>query len=98
LTNIGETIIVLIIAFGIGYIDDVTGPQTYYYKDTIVTVYEKYQCPTYCAIDHHHYVSIDSINTNGMYVCESELGKKYKEEKKKAKQLPQTMVAYDIEE
>ena len=96
--NLIETLICVIIAFSIGYIDDVTGPQEYHYKNTIVSVYDKYQCPTYCAVDHYHYVSIDSITTKGMYVCESELGEKYKAKKKQPKQLPQTMVAYDIEE
>ena len=46
-------------AFLIGYIGDVTGPQTYQYKDEIVVVYDKYQCPTYCAINHNHYVHYD---------------------------------------
>jgi hypothetical protein len=45
-------------------------------------VYKKYQCPTYCGIEHSHYVYFESEN-GGMTINESELGKKFKEEKKK---------------
>ena len=46
----------ILIAFAIGYIDDVTGPQPHYYENEIVIVDKKYQCPTYCGVDHNHSV------------------------------------------
>ena len=69
-------------AFLIGYIDDATGPKAYHYKSQIVIVYEKYQCPTYCGVDHSHYVYFEG-ESNGMVIEKSELGKKYKPPKKK---------------
>ena len=51
-----STILMLAIAIAIGYIDDVTGPQPHHYKGGIVIVDKKYQCPTYCGIDHNHSV------------------------------------------
>ena len=72
-------------AFLIGYIGDVTGPQTYQYKDEIVVVYDKYQCPTYCAINHNHYVHYDKNITknNKMHINKCDLGTKIKKNHKK---------------
>ena len=70
------------LAFLIGYVDDATGPQPHYYKDTIVVVDKKYQCPTYCGVNHHHSVYFKD-QSNGMVVEKSELGKRYKPPKKK---------------
>ena len=66
----------------IGYIDDVTGPQTHYYKDTIVVVDKKYQCPNYCGVRHHHSVYFEG---DGMVIDKNQLGKKYKKNKKSKK-------------
>ena len=65
----------IIIAFMIGYIDDVTGPQKHQYQDTIVVVDKKYQCPNYCEVRHYHSVYFEG---NGMVIDESKLGKKSK--------------------
>ena len=70
----------IIIAFAIGYIDDVTGPQPYYYQGEIEIVDKKYQCPTYCWVNHSHSVYFDS-DSNGMIIDKNLLGKKYKEKK-----------------
>ncbi len=75
-------LIMIGLAFLIGYIDDVTGPQTHHYKDTIVVVDKKYQCPKYCGVNHHHSVYFEN-QSNGMVVDKDELGKKYKPPKKK---------------
>ena len=72
----------IIIAFAIGYIDDVTGPQPYHYQDTIVIVDEKYQCPKHCAVSHYHSVFYEGY---GMIIDKNQLGKKYKEKKSKKK-------------
>ena len=47
-----------------------------------MVVYEKYQCPTYCKINHSHYVYYES-ETDGMVINKSELGKKIREKKNK---------------
>ena len=70
----------LIIAIAIGYIDDVTGPQEYYYQDGVVNVYKKYQCPTYCAVNHPHFVYYNS-DTDGIVIDKNQLGKKVKKKK-----------------
>ena len=72
----------IILAFTIGYIDDVMGPQPYHYQDTIVIVDKKYQCPKHCAIHHQHSVYYDGY---GMTVDKNQLGKKYKEKKNRKK-------------
>ncbi len=56
-----ETIVVIGIAFLIGFINEKNKPKEYYYENRIVTVYDKYQCPTYCQTDHFHYVHFDSL-------------------------------------
>ena len=76
-----EDLIMVGLAFLIGYIDDVTGPQAHYYENQIVVVYKKYQCPTYCAVDHNHYVYFSS-DSNGMTIDEERLGPRYKPPKK----------------
>ena len=68
------------ISISIGYIDDITGPQTYYYGNEIVIVYEKYQCPKYCEVNHSHYVYYNSL-TNGMVIDKNHLGEKFKTKK-----------------
>ena len=75
-------LIMIALAFLIGYVDDATGPQPHHYKDTIVVVDKKYQCPKYCGVNHHHSVYFED-HSNGMVVEKSELGKRYKPPKKK---------------
>ena len=72
----------IILAFTIGYISDVTGPQKHYYEDEIVVVDKIYQCPNYCKVNHHHSVYFEG---NGMVIEKSKLGKKVKEKKKSRK-------------
>ena len=79
--DIIETLILVGIAYVIGFVSDRTGPQEYYYENKIVTVYKKYQCPTYCEANHFHYVYFDSTLT-GMYINKSKIGKRYKPPKK----------------
>tara|TARA_B100000131_G_C17686288_1_gene438670 strand:- start:239 stop:493 length:255 start_codon:yes stop_codon:yes gene_type:complete len=74
-------LIMVALAFLIGYIDDVTGPQPYHYGEEIVIVDKKYQCPTYCGVNHSHSVYFKN-ETIGMFVDKEKLGKKYKEPKK----------------
>ena len=69
------------LAFLIGYIQNETGPQEYEYKNHIVVVDKKYQCPKHCAVNHHHKVYFNS-ETGGMIISEDELGKKIKSRKK----------------
>ena len=65
----------IVLAFTIGYIDDVTGPQPYHYQDTIVVVDKKYQCPKHCAVSHYHSVFYEGY---GMTIDKNNLGKKVK--------------------
>jgi len=74
--DITETLIVLGVAILIGLVDEKTKPKEYYYENRIVTVYKKYQCPTYCEVDHFHYVYFDST-LKGMYINKSKIGKRY---------------------
>jgi len=76
--------VLIILAFVIGYIDDITGPQQYNYEDKIVNVYEKYQCPKYCDAYHPHFVYYNS-STNGIVIEKSLLGEKIKRKKNKKK-------------
>ena len=80
--DIIETLIIIGIAVTIGFVNDKTKPQEYYYKNGIVTVYKKYQCPIYCEADHFHYVYFDSTLV-GMYINKSKIGKRYNPPKKK---------------
>ena len=83
--DITQTIIIIGIASLIGFISDKVKPKEYYYEDRIVTVYKKYQCPTYCETDHFHYVYFDSlmVNHGNMCIDKDKLGKRYKENDKK---------------
>ena len=72
------------LAFLIGYIGDVTGPQHHHYLDKTVNVYKKYQCPKYCKIIHPHFVYYNSF-TNGIVIEKSLLGEKIKAKKNKKK-------------
>tara|TARA_Y100000361_G_scaffold138616_1_gene140969 strand:- start:469 stop:720 length:252 start_codon:yes stop_codon:yes gene_type:complete len=77
-------LIMVVLAFLIGYLDDVTGPQKHHYENEIVIVDKKYQCPKHCAVHHHHSVYY-SPESNGMVIEKELLGKKVKEKKKKRK-------------
>jgi len=77
-------LIMVVLAFAIGYIDDATGPRLYHYEGSIVNVYKKYQCPKYCEINHPHFVYFNS-HTNGIVIEKSLLGKKIKTKKPKRK-------------
>ena len=72
------------LAFLIGYLNDTYGPQPYHYKKQIVIVDKKYQCPTHCAIKHNHSVYFDG-ESNGMIIDKNQLGKKYKKKKNRKK-------------
>ena len=80
--DIIETLIIIGILSVIGFVNEKTKPQEYYYENRIVTVYEKYQCPIYCEVDHYHYVYFDSlmVNKGGMCIDKEKLGEKYKED------------------
>ena len=75
-------LVLIVLAFTIGYISDNTGPQKYHHQGTIVVVNEKYQCPKHCGVMHHHSVYFEDQSI-GMFVYEEQLGKKHKEEKKR---------------
>ena len=79
-----ETIVIIGIAFLIGFINDKNKPKEYYYENRIVTVYDKYQCPIYCEVKHHHYVYYDRtvVEPGQMYIDSSKIGEKYKSPKK----------------
>jgi hypothetical protein len=70
----------VVLAFLIGYIDDANGPKPYYYKNQIVIVDKKYQCPTYCGVNHNHSVYFES-DSDGMIIDKNQLGKRFKEKK-----------------
>ena len=72
------------LAFLIGYLDDIYGPQPYHYKNQIVIVDKNYQCPTYCGVNHRHHVYFETDSFR-MIVDKSELGKKVKEKKNNKK-------------
>ena len=78
--DILETLILIVIFSIIGLVNEKTKPQEYYYENGIVTVYKKYQCPTYCETDHYHYVYYDSaiVGHGQMYVDKDKLQKKSK--------------------
>ena len=79
--NGNEDLIILILAFTLGYIQNNTGPQEYEYQNEIVVVDKNYQCPTYCAVNHNHKVYFNS-ETGGIIINEEELGEKIKSRKK----------------
>ena len=59
----------------LGYLDDLILPKYYFYEDTIVGVYKKYQCPTHCGVNHPHLVYYDREITGyyHMYIDKSKL-------------------------
>jgi len=77
-----NTLITIGIAFLIGFVNDKTKPKMYHYKDSIVTVYKKYQCPKYCKVNHYHYVHYDStiVHDDGMIIDKEFLEEEYKED------------------
>ena len=77
-----ETAVIIGIAFLLGFINEKNKPKEYYYENRIVTVYDKYQCPIYCEVDHYHYVYYDSILVGHGRQCidKEKLGEKHKED------------------
>ena len=77
-----ETLILIGIFSVIVFIKEKIKPKEYYYENRIVTVYKKYQCPTYCEADHFHYVYFDSllVGHDRMCIDKEKLGEKYKED------------------
>jgi hypothetical protein len=73
-------LIAVVLAFLIGYIDDINSPKPYNYENQIVIVDKKYQCPTYCGVNHNHSVYYNSL-TNGMVIDKNQLGERIKEKK-----------------
>ena len=80
--DIIETLIIIGIASVIGFVNDKTKPQEYYYENGIVTVYKKYQYPNYCQVDHFHYVYFDStiVEEGQMCIDKDKLGRKFKKD------------------
>ena len=78
-------LIFLGLAFLIEFISERVGPQEYYYKEEIVVVYDKYQCPIGCGIKHNHYVYYDKNITGNyrIYINQGDLDKKNKKNSKK---------------
>ena len=70
-------LIMLVLACLIGYIDDINSPQAYHYENQIVMVDKKYQCPTYCGVNHNHYVYFEGVSS-GMIIDKNQLGDRYK--------------------
>ena len=87
--GITETIIILGIAFTIGFVNDKTKPKEYYYEDRIVTVYKKYQCPEYCQVNHFHYVYFDSliVEPGQMLIDKEKLGEEHKKDDRKMEEV-----------
>ena len=79
-----STIAQIALAFLIGYLDDIYGPQPHHYKNQVVIVDKKYQCPTYCGVNHNHSVYFES-DSNGMIVDENQLGERFKIKKNRKK-------------
>ena len=80
--DIIETLIIIGIAVVVGFVNEKTKPKEYYYENRIVTVYKKYQCPTYCEADHFHYVYFDSslVGHDRQCINKDKLGKRYIED------------------
>ena len=80
--DIIQTLILIGIFSVIGFVNEKTKPQEYYYENRIVTVYKKYQCPHYCEVDHHHYVYYDStlVGVGRQCIDKEKLGEKHKED------------------
>ena len=73
-------LILMGLAFLIGYLNDNVGPQPYHYQNKIVIVDKNYQCPKNCGVNHNHSVYYNS-SKNGMVIDKNQLGKKFKEKK-----------------
>ena len=73
----GSDLILLGLAFLIGFINDANGPKEYHYQNHIVVVYKKYQCPKNCEVNHYHYVYYNSV-TDGLVIDKDKVGKRYK--------------------
>ena len=71
----------MVLASLIGYFTNEKGPREYYYQNEIVIVDKKYQCPSYCAIDHPHHVYFEGHNNN-MIINKNQLGEKINRKKK----------------
>ena len=71
----------------LGYLDDLILPKYYFYEDTIVGVYKKYQCPTHCGVNHPHLVYYDREITGNhfMYIEKSDLKERYTKKRHKKK-------------
>ena len=76
------------LAFLIGYLDDIYGPHLYHYENQVVMVDRNYQCPTHCDVNHNHHVYFES-DSHRMIIDKDSLGKRVKEKKirKKNKSL-----------
>ena len=81
--DIIETLILIGIFSVIGFVNEKTKPQEYYYENRIVTVYKKYQCPMQCEVDHFHYVYFDSliVEPGQMLIDKEKIGEKYKNDR-----------------
>ena len=77
----------IILVVLLGYLDDLILPKYYFYEDTIVGVYKKYQCPTHCSVEHHHLVYYDREITGyyHMYIDKSKLKEKYSKKRHEKK-------------
>ena len=75
-------LILIVIAFLVGFLNDKYGPQNYHYKETQVVLDKKYQCPKHCDVNHYHSVYFET-ETDGMTIEKNKLGKKIKKKKKK---------------
>jgi len=76
MVSINIDLVMITLAFLIGFINDQLSPQIYNYQGTKVVINKEYQCPTYCKTNHFHNVYFTS-NT-GMVVDKNKLGKKNK--------------------
>ena len=87
--DITETIIIIVIAFTIGFVSDKIEPKEYYYEDRIVTVYKQYQCPKYCEVRHFHYVYFEDMmdSKDKMCIDRERLGEEYKEDDRKMEEV-----------
>ena len=72
----------MVLALFIGFISNEKGVQKYHYKNQIVEINKKYQCPKHCSVHHHHSVYFDG---SGMIIDKNQLGKKVKKKKSRRK-------------
>ncbi len=78
-------LIIIVLTFLLSFISERVGSQEYHYENKIVIVYDKYQCPVYCGVNHNHYVYYNKEITGDyrMYINQTDLGKKIKKNNKK---------------